>query len=256
MDKIKKIKEGRRVVALHFIIEGKTKHELAVMRGEEPKVQMELQLNEQVTDIDNIVEENQTDILFEKYEAVIIKKFGVTPSVFLKMLDSGKYSESAIDQAINVTRRAKYNQEIKKSTAGFFLKALKEGYTDEKEEARKTKLDKANKVKQLEEKLILLKTEFSQKVNERIRDLTTENPDLTEQAIKEIINNPLMKALIVTKETAIGRSLTVDDYRQDEHLQMLVINNIVQMQQKQFEDITSQFNEPIRKLEEELKRLK
>jgi len=51
----------------------------------------------------------------------------------------------------------------------------------------------------------------------------------------------------------MGRSLTLEDYRQDERLRSMVINNIIQMQQEQFADIMKAYNPKIEVLEQELK---
>ena len=141
LEQIQKIKKGRKVASLRFVIQSKTKKQVAEILNE--PLQISLFKNEKETiksiqDIDTIEPENtEADILFNEFEGVVVKDFGVTPSVFIRMLTSDKYKKENIEQAISVTRRAKYNQEIRKSVAGFFIKALQEGFTDEKIEKKK-----------------------------------------------------------------------------------------------------------------------
>lgn len=259
IDEIIKIKEGRKVVALRCKILSKTKKEVAVLRGEfnhQPTL-FDADIQEAEV-IETIIEETEADLLFAEFEETVVKKFGVTPSVFLRMLNSGKYKKENIEQAINVTRRAKFKQDIKKNVAGFFISSLKDGYTDPKEEAKKMKKvkeEKAKQVKLLEENLADLRDEFSKVINERIRIITTENEEVTKNAIAAIRENPLTEVLIRTKEKSIGRKLGVEDFRKDERLRTMVISNIVQMQSEHFGDILSEYNPKIEELKKEIKEL-
>ena len=237
IDQIIKVKEGRRVVALYCLIESKEKREVAFLRGE-----LAATLFDGVEDLEEAnIEETKADKQFSQFEDAVVKSFGVTPSVFIKMLNSGKYSNENIEQAIAVTRRAKFNQEIKKSTSGFFLKALKDGYTDEKIEAKKSKAAK----KSLKQKINALHDEQSAKINERIREVTNNNEEVTLKAIEAIGNDPLMAAVILSKENNLGRDLTTEDYRQDQQLRGMVINNIILQQNEQFQDILEYYKKAI-----------
>ena len=256
LDKIEKIKKGRRVYALKFPIISKSPRELATLRGEPiQKSLFDVPIEEAEVIEERVQEQTAADVLYGEFEAVVVKSFGVTPSVFLNLLNAGKCTRAQITQAINVTRRAKFNQEIKKNVAGFFLRALTDGYTDPKEEARKAKAGKQNRVGELQRELLRLKDAFSDEINNRIRKITTENKGVTIKAIEAIESNPLTEALVRKKEQAMGRSLTLEDYRKDERLRSMVINNIIQMQQEQFSDILKAYNPKIEALEQELKGL-
>jgi len=241
VDQIRKVKEGRRVVALYCIIESKAKREVAFLRGDLTPTLFD-GIGDTIEDAE--IEETVADVLFGKFEDVVIKSFGVTPSVFFKMLNSGKYSEEAIKQAIDVTRRAKYNKEIKKSASGFFLKALKDGYTDEKQEAKKAKTAKS----ELKKKVNALKDEQFIKINERIREITNENEEVTLKAISAIESDPVTEAVIRSKEKSLKRELTTEDYRKDTQLRGMVINNIVLQQKDQFQDILDFYKKAILEL--------
>lgn len=239
-DKIERIKKGRRIVALTFPIQAKDRAEVARIHGIE------------LADIPT----SYTRQLFDQYQAVVVGQFGVTPNVFARELDYGYYDEQAIEQAIRVTKRAKNRREIKRNVAGFFLKALREGYTDPKEEQLKAKREKHQVIEDVEEALAKLKEEFWQKINEKIRNITHENEQVTLDAIKAIEANPLTEAIIRQKEKKFDRSLTLKDYRQDANLRSMVINSIIQTQGEHFEDILKKYNPKISQLEEELKALK
>ena len=257
IDRIEKMKKGRRVYALRFPILGKGVEEMSIILGEVPAKNLFSDLGgvEEAEVIEELIE---ADRLFDTFELVVIKGFGVTPSVFLKMLNSGAYNEAAIEQAIAVTRRAKYNQEIKKSVAGFFLQALKDGYTDAKMEAEKLATEKrmiAQKIEKFTKELIQTKDEYAKAMNQRIRDITSQNEEVTNKAIAAILSNPVTEAMVRQKEEKLGRSLEVEDYRQDESLRAIVINKIIQLQQEFFEDIAGLYQPKIKELEEEIRTL-
>ena len=253
VDKIRKIKEGRRVVALYFLIESKAKKEVSFLKNE-----LTGTLFDGVEDIAFEEAANaptKSDQLFEKFEDVVVKSFGVTPSVFLKMLNSGKYSPEAIEQAISVTRRAKYNQEIKKSISGFFMRALKDGYTDPKEEAKKAKANK-QELQKLKKELNALQDDQSAKINDRIREITTENEEVTTAAIEAIKENTMTGAIVRMKEKTLGHPLETEDYRTDPQLRGMVINNIILQQKERFSDILEIYEEKIQELKKRVSLLK
>ena len=133
------------------------------------------------------------------------------------------------DRAIRVTRRAKFNQSITKSVSGFFIKALKNKYIDEKEAIEKKKQlkkEKAAKKVVLTKELNELKDEFSVKVNERIKKITATDEEVTNRAIRAIKKNILTSAIIRTKEKELERPLEIEDFRKDRQLRTLVISNL------------------------------
>lgn len=265
LDRIEKIKTGRKVSALRFKIEAKTKREVDILRGiEEAEIPVDNQrpVHSQNKNNDSVQEtvgeETEVDKLFRTFESTVVKSFGITPSVFLNMLNTGLYSQTAIEQAINVTRRAKYNQSIKKSVAGFFIKALKEGFTDEKEEAKKTKKKTTNRQKQikaLQNEVMELNRNYTAQTNEKIRALIADNPAVTEQAIAAITTNTMSKVMVLQKEAEKGAALDIEDYRQDKELRTLVIHEIVEQQKAHFLDLSETYEGKIKELEKRIKKL-
>ncbi|MFK7980396.1 MAG: replication initiation protein [Saprospiraceae bacterium] len=258
IDEIEKIKEGRKVVALRFPIRSKSSKEIAVIRGEPIQGTLfEGIADEQVTEVEEI-EETDADRLFNQFEETVTS-FGVTPSVFIKMLNSGKYSKADIEQAIRVTRRAKFSQSITKSISGFFIKALKNKYIDEKEAIEKKKQlkkEKDAKKATLKIELDAIKDEFSLKVNERIKEITATDETVTNQAIQAIKKNILTSVIIRAKEKELNRPLEIEDFRQDKQLRTLVISNIVKLEERRFKDILDHYQGQIEQLELQITKLK
>lgn len=258
IDEIEKIKEGRKVVALRFPIRSKSSKEIAVIRGEPIQGTLfEGIADAQVTEVEEI-EETDADRLFNQFEETVTS-FGVTPSVFIKMLNSGKYSKADIEQAIRVTRRAKFSQSITKSISGFFIKALKNKYIDEKEAIEKKKQlkkEKDAKKATLKIELDAIKDEFSLKVNERIKEITATDETVTNQAIQTIKKNILTSVIIRAKEKELNRPLEIEDFRQDKQLRTLVISNIVKLEERRFKDILDHYQGQIEQLESTIAKLK
>lgn len=254
IDEIEKIKKGRKVYALGFPIRSKSKATVQKLRKEDESsgsvISSEIEEPEIIDPMISVEEERAAeDVLFEAFENVVIRSFGVTPSTFLKELAKNTYSKAQIEQAISVTIRAKNNGEIKKNPAGFFLKALREGYTDVKEEAKKKK---AEKEKIIRRKIELLETKKSKQINDKIRELVQTNPSITNQAIQRINDNPLLSSLLSEKEESLGRRLEVEDYRQDEQLRNFVKRNIIELSKDDFWEIMSAYGRQISKLKKEI----
>lgn len=247
-EKIEKLKKGRKVHALRFMILTKTDEEVSILRDEfVPKTLFDEAEDAVVLEPEEEI--NEVDILFEEFQTIVVKQFGVTPRTFIKMLESGKYSREDIQQAVDVTRRANYNQTIKRSVPGFFKKALQDGFTDPKEEAKKAKRQNTD----LEKKLLALQEAQTAAISERIREITAENDEITLQAIEAIIDNPVTGSMVSTKEKSIGRSLDTEDYRKDRQLRGMVINNIVLQQKDRFKDILKKYEPKIKALRKQLK---
>ena len=155
--------------------------------------------------------------------------------------------------ALRVTRRAKINQQIKTNVAGFFVHALKNGYTDTKEEAKKKKTVREQKELLMIQELEVLDLEKVKNVNDRIRLVLKEKPDLTQQAIEVLKQEAKSKHLISEKEALLGRPLVVEDYRQDVRLRKLVKEKIVFLSEEQFKDIFSQHQRAVALLKKKYK---
>lgn len=249
IDKIEKLKKGRKIYAIHVPIYGKTKKEIAFLRGEPYQQSL---FNSGSKTAEQPPKETEADRLYKLFEEVIIKSFGVTPTVFMKLLNTKKFKEKHIEQAVNVTRRAKYNQEIKKNIAGFFIKALKEGYTDPKEEAKKKLQEKKKRamlLKEAKQQLELVKEAKAQAINDKIREIVVDVPDITNQAIEAVRTTQMAALIIEAKELELGRVLELDDYRENKMLRGLVKGKIIEMKSNQFAELLQTYDTEISKLQ-------
>lgn len=256
LENIEKIKKGRKVHALRFRILSKSETEVSILRGEAPQMSL---FEEMESETLEAVEVSETDILFEEFKEIVVQSFGVTASAFKKRLKTGKYTQADIEQAIAVTRRAKYKQEIKKTVSGFFISALEQGYTDAEIESQKAKQRQAESKKQaaqLNAELLLLQDELASNINDRIRMVTANDESITQRAIDALTQKSLTKALIQAKEGKLGRTLTTEDYRQDDRLRTFVINQIVEQEQHHFKDIIDHYQPKIEMLKMQIKSLK
>jgi plasmid replication initiation protein len=76
--------------------------------------------------------------LFTELYPLVVVKWQVSPKVFMALTE--QHSEKEIRQAVRVTERALQGDKIKNNSAGFFVKAVQEKYTDTVEtQVQKTK---------------------------------------------------------------------------------------------------------------------
>jgi plasmid replication initiation protein len=263
--KIGKIKQGKKVVALLFDFQPKSKESIREIRKDWEPAQAALSLRfgkddgfEEAETVDADEQEEilmtEKDRLFQLYQADVVEGFGVTPSSFINILEGR--TEEEVHRAIRVTRRAKANNTVKSSVAGFFVQALKNGYADEKEvQVRKKEKEQAIKIKieALKKELSGLRDEQAAKINQRIKEITTENPATTGGAIEAIRQNTLAKVFVEKKEMKLGRALEIEDFRQDKMLRDMVKRTIFEAHKSRFLDILEVFEPKIRALEEQMK---
>ena len=260
ISEIQKIKRGRSVYALRFPIYRKSPKQLAKLRGEPIQPPLPLfsaEAEEREAEVAEVMEQEQSqaDVLFAQFEDIVVKQFGVTPTAFVRLLEKEQYQQEYIEQAIEVTRRAKYKQEIKKSVPGFFIKALQESYTDPKVEAAKKKKKKAEDGLVVQQALENYQAEMSAKINDIIKTLTAEDSSITEQAIAAMKENAFIQKYIGVKEQELGRGLELEDYRLDKKLRAMVIKAIVNQNREHFQEVLEEYEPKIKALEAKLQAL-
>jgi plasmid replication initiation protein len=255
--KLEKVKTGRRITSLRFEFRSKTAEELAKIRGESIQTKLNFKKEDSVkeSEVEALnLNETENDKLFDYFLPDVVQRFGVTPSVFMKLLK--KYNKDQIEQAVRVTNRANYQQQIKSNIAGFFIKALKQGYTDPKEETEKKKqriAEKRLKDTETRAKLQKLKIEKTSKINKVIKKLTSKNPELTEQAVEALRDSAMAKLIIEKQETTLGRMLTIEDYRKDSMLRELVKGKIMELKPNDFSKINGLYEQKAQELKRLLK---
>jgi plasmid replication initiation protein len=265
---VEKIKEGRRVVGLYFHFHKKGEEEVSKLREDKPKSkqktlfdttpQYEIRKKEETLKPD-VLEFPQTeaDKVFGLYYTKVVENLGVTPMVFADLVK--QYTEEQISQAMRVTQRAKLNGTIKTNASGFFVQALKNGYTDQKEEQDKKKHKDEIKQQDVQKWTIELNDlEMAEgaKMRDKIRELVAIDPSITEQAILSLEENEKTKVIINKTSEKLNRPLIQEDYRQDKALRELVMLAIVEQNKDAFSTIFDAFSPQIIALRKKIKESK
>ena len=235
---VEKIKEGKKIVALKFYFNKTSPKFLespTVMLDESPIHNSKK--NAENLSIESLSTENDTR--FRHFYAKVVESLGVTPTVCMNLLK--QYNDEQFEQAIRVTFRAKSEGQIKTNVSGFFIQALKKGYTDVKEEVLK-KQKREHQTKRKSELLAILQTEKDNLIFERIKELTGENPALTAHAIEALKYTDAGKKAILSEEQRLNRLLEVEDFRQIKPLRSLVIETLFVKNIEKFTDILEDFN--------------
>lgn len=242
--KLEKIKHGKKITGVHIKFRSKV---LPVVMN--PVQIVNETIKSPVSNIQNadliIVPDNKqatanNDSRIKSFYPKIVESLGVTPSVFFDLLKS--YSDEKIEQAVRVTNRAKIEGQIKTNPSGFFVQALKNGYTDQKEE-RKRKEKKEETQKRINDQLVQLENEKQEHIFDRIKELTSINPSLTVEAIETLKFTEAGKNMIQQEETKLQRALEVEDFRQIKSLRSLVIDTLFIKNIDSFKDILQEFDE-------------
>jgi hypothetical protein len=166
-------------------------------------------------------------------------------------------TEAQILKAIRVTEDGQKNGSLK-NPAGFFLQALRQNFTSETEEKRvKTaKLhEKQTLLLTIKKQIDTLKDEQMEEIYNRIRELTSTNPKITEQAVLHIKSSPLKNKFIQNLEETSKKPLNMQDFRDNKLLRQMVIETIFEQNQVEFKDITEGYQTQISKLQNELIKL-
>ena len=262
---VEKIKKGKNIIALDFIFKAKNQDDIPYSPDlfdlEKPKINLispsgTKEIGEEWSEIamedDSNEEEDEKNRLFSLYQQTIVNDYKVAATTFLKYLE-GK-TEAEVEKAIRMTEEARKKGEVK-NLAGFFIDALRNNYTSEKEDkAKKNQLLK-EKIIQIEEALKLLYEEQARLINDKIRALRDAQPSLTQEMINEIEQNSYLQIFLEGKKVKLGRNLTIEDYRQDIELRKLVKQGFIERFKADFILITKLLDEKIQGLEKTLEGL-
>ena len=130
------IKNSRKIVAIKFHIHDSRS---AKQIEEEQKVVVHTPPSVSTTTLAVLDSEISAERLFTELYPLVVVKWQVSPKVFMALTE--QHSEKEIRQAVRVTERALQADKIKNNSAGFFVKAVQEKYTDTVEtQVQKTKM--------------------------------------------------------------------------------------------------------------------
>ncbi len=244
--KMEQIKEGKRIVAIRFDFKVQKQLKEPLEIPEAPQVLIEFPItkmqNEGVQPADSVNNDR-----FAKLYPKVVETLGVTPSVFIDLIKV--YTDEQFEQAIRVTHRAKIEGLIKTNISGFFVQALKNNYTDQKEERLK-KEKKEDVRKRHKELLAALEIEKQDRIFDRIKELTSLNPAITNEAIETLKFTDAGKKAIEIEEQKLNRKLEVEDFRQIKVLRSLVIDTIFIKNIASFSDILKDYEAQVTKIKQ------
>ncbi len=235
---VKKIKTGKKITGVYFKFSQKTKKDILTIDSvvEEPIVES-ISVQPQ--------RDSSSDERFTFLYPKVVESFGITPSVLMDLIAS--YTDDQFEQAIRVTHRAKIDGQVKTSVSGFFIQALKKGFTDLKEERLK-KDKREEEQKRIEAQIQTLEMEKERKIFERLKILTQEDETLTLEAIENVRNTEGGKLLIDQEEINLGRSLDIEDFRLIKDLRFMVIDTLITNNLEKFSDIILPYDAKINEL--------
>ena len=239
---VRKIREGRKYIGLHFSFRSKTREEMDTLRGILPQGSLfegetdRLEGGVRPEKLQEVVEDK--DGLFLELSPQVVQSWGMSPLAFAGLIET--YSAEKIRQAVRVTERAR-RQNKAGNPAGFFVEAVKRGYTDALEARRQQQSARARRAAALE----TLQLEFEKNLNRRIRELTIQDERITRQAIADVCQVPQYQVRLA----AIGTDASdVEAFRRDEELRMAVMNAIIAGNRDKFQDLIDAFEEAKRGL--------
>jgi plasmid replication initiation protein/Zn ribbon nucleic-acid-binding protein len=271
---VEKVKKGKKVVALSFRFNIKNKEEKKKITEKEGRVVQPNLFAIENIDVAEVMEpliefvsmvevpqQQDKDELFLLFQPVVVGEFGVSPSVFFTILE--KYDKEAIEKAIRITQRTKNEGKVK-NVSGFFIEALRNGYTDQEEEKTLRKKERAEdeqKKRQLkadlQEDLENLELTMKQRENTVIRQLVTDDETAREKAIEKakilLLKNPYYKNAIAKKGYDL-ETLDIQTWREDEVLRELVKEGFKALFPAEFEYL-KEMRERKRILEKQIKEL-
>lgn len=243
---IEKVSRGRKIVELHFTIRKKKDTVVQALRGD----------TEQESVSKSVGSESKEVRQFEDFKSDVIDRFAVTPKKFIKILEEGNYTDEQIRNAIQVTNRAKYKKQIRKSVAGYFIKALVDGYTDDQTEKERLERERNEKMKTLEDQLVELSNERHSQIRDAVRTLKGIDAKIVDRAIETIRSSPFNQELIASKEEVLERELRLEDFRKDGDLYSLMMTTIT-LENKEFvSDFTRTVDSHIQKVKMSIANLK
>jgi plasmid replication initiation protein len=226
----KKGVKGKKIEKIVFFISKnkpkKRNEETGKEQKIEPKKTFEIQTKPQET--------QEQESIYTEFESIVVKDFGVSPFAFMDMVK--QYDPERIRKQIRIVQRKKKAGKVE-NLAGLFMEAVKNDYHDPEEakEVKKQDRQKRNaEIEILKAELALIETNLTELVNDKIREITGENPEITTRAVAKIQSERTgiqrLKKLGITDPT-------VEDFRKDMFLRAMVKSAIVEQENDHFREI-------------------
>ena len=205
ISRYEKVKEGRKVTAIHFFFSRKTEGKpplLRELRAESKRQTLQIVPIEAVntTEMATIVESIPTEIPNEQTQQakekltvelspIVVTHFGVTLKMFMALVED--YTEGVIREAVKVTEKAMIEGKIKESAAGFFVEAVRGNFKITEKKKKETVVKEQTKVQEKEQvqaALIAAEKKKEQYLREEqiILTLVVTDEELLKEALHQI----------------------------------------------------------------------
>ena len=257
---VEKIKEGKKIVAVRFRFhctdsKESTNVPLILDAPTLPLSLVSIESRIKATKTDSkmysiaVAEQlsNDADNRFMLFFPKVVEGLGITPTVFMDLLKN--YTDEQFEQAIRVTNRAKIDGQIKTNPSGFFVQALKKGFTDQKEERLKKEKNEDIQ-KKLAQQIADFEIDKENRIFDRIKKITSENPNLTVAAIDALKMTEKGKKAVQNEEIVLNRTVDVEDFRQIKVLRKLLIETLYEKNLDKFTDILAEHESKMTELKE------
>ena len=251
------IKQGKAVTELLFRVYSNIPDEMPERYKEEIRGEQARQGRAEVLTTFEIVAQKPENPHFLELNPMATS-IGVTPSVLRQMID-GQPLES-VRNGLIYTKQAVEKGTIKTSVDGYFATAVKKNYVSQtvEKEKKQTKIKQDQKEKDLilrqkRADLDALNDEYNAKVNTIIREITADNVSVTERAVEAVKSENQTYFQLKEVDPSV---LTLEDYRRDPILRVLVIAQIQKQNYRYFEVLDKKMKPLIKALEQEIKALK
>jgi plasmid replication initiation protein len=238
-------KQGKKVTSVVFEVESnqKIKHNEAQTS----------EINENETEKDT--KKQRQDLFKELFSQAQVLDIG--ESALKHVIEN--YSASAVRQGFEYTMLEYGKGKVKENVEGYFITAVKNGYTSSTFEKVQKQKQRSMERKQREAEyktlamqLAHLRDEYDLRRNAIIREITTENEDITLHAIDALQADLQNYFRLKNLDPA---DLDIEDYRQDPILRVYVIEKIQAQNPMAFEPLAA-LKEDIERVGEELEKLK
>jgi plasmid replication initiation protein len=250
-----KVKDRKKVVALRFKIVRKHREDSTDKSKTENSAKSFFKSKEQ---LDKVLEDNSApeqniqsnDPVVSAYFLKLNDWWGIEQDAFFKRVSDKTPID--IENAIIFTK-SRIQLGKAENPAGVFLEALSKGHkTIEQTNANK----KAIKEQQVREKQAILQplvaeyntliADYSQSLNETIRTITQENPDITDTAIERI------KAQFRSLGDKRTEGKTIEDFRKNPLLRNLVKREIMSLKPENFSPLSIEYDGRIKQLSHQI----
>jgi plasmid replication initiation protein len=250
------IKQGKAVTELVFYIRPNIPEDLPDRFKDEIRTEQAKQGRAEEVAFE-VIEQKPENPYFVELNPMA-KVIGVTPSVLRQMIEQQPIE--SVRNGLIYTKQAVDKNMVKTTVDGYFVTAVKKKFTNDSIENDKKRLkkqteqvEKDKEIRKLQNDLDILNDDYNARVNAVIREITATNNDITVQAVESV---KLENQTYFQLKEIDPSVLTLEDYRRDPILRMLVIGQIQKQNFTYFEDIENDFRPKIKALEKKISQLK